>query len=218
MQNIILTIAIYAVPAILAITLHEAAHGYAAKRLGDPTAYMLGRVTLNPIAHIDPVGTVLIPGLLLLGSLISGASGVLFGWAKPVPVNFGRLRNPKRDMVLVALAGPGSNLLQAILWVLVIRFLVVPMPDGFVQQLLFDTASAGVNVNLMLMAFNLIPILPLDGGRILEGLLPYRLAASYARLERYGMVIMLILIISGLLNIFISPFLHLGGWIVELFL
>jgi Zn-dependent protease len=218
MQNIILTIAIYAIPAILAITLHEAAHGFAAKQLGDPTAYMLGRVTLNPIAHVDPIGTVLIPGMLLVGSLISGASGVLFGWAKPVPVNFSRLRNPKRDMILVALAGPGSNLLQAILWVLVIRFLVTALPDGLTQQILFETASAGVNVNLMLMAFNLIPILPLDGGRILEGLLPYRLAASYAQLERYGMIIMIVLIASGLLNIFISPFLHLGGWIVELFL
>ena len=218
MQNIILTIAIYAIPAILAITLHEAAHGFAAKQLGDPTAYMLGRVTLNPIAHVDPIGTVLIPGMLLVGSLISGASGVLFGWAKPVPVNFSRLRNPKRDMILVALAGPGSNLLQAILWVLVIRFLVTALPDGLTQQILFETASAGVNVNLMLMAFNLIPILPLDGGRILEGLLPYRLAAPYAQLERYGMIIMIVLIASGLLNIFISPFLHLGGWIVELFL
>jgi Zn-dependent protease len=218
MQNIILTIAIYAIPAILAITLHEAAHGFAAKQLGDPTAYMLGRVTLNPIAHVDPIGTVLIPGMLLVGSLISGASGVLFGWAKPVPVNFSRLRNPKRDMILVALAGPGSNLLQAILWVLAIRFLVTALPDGLTQQILFETASAGVNVNLMLMAFNLIPILPLDGGRILEGLLPYRLAASYAQLERYGMIIMIVLIASGLLNIFISPFLHLGGWIVELFL
>ncbi|HBZ58657.1 MAG TPA: site-2 protease family protein [Sutterella sp.] len=218
MQNIILTIAIYAIPAILAITLHEAAHGFAAKQLGDPTAYMLGRVTLNPIAHVDPIGTVLIPGMLLVGSLISGASGVLFGWAKPVPVNFSRLRNPKRDMILVALAGPGSNLLQGILWVLVIRFLVTALPDGLTQQILFETASAGVNVNLMLMAFNLIPILPLDGGRILEGLLPYRLAASYAQLERYGMIIMIVLIASGLLNIFISPFLHLGGWIVELFL
>ena len=218
MQNIILTIAIYAIPAILAITLHEAAHGFAAKQLGDPTAYMLGRVTLNPIAHVDPIGTVLIPGMLLVGSLISVASGVLFGWAKPVPVNFSRLRNPKRDMILVALAGPGSNLLQAILWVLVIRFLVTALPDGLTQQILFETASAGVNVNLMLMAFNLIPILPLDGGRILEGLLPYRLAAPYAQLERYGMIIMIVLIASGLLNIFISPFLHLGGWIVELFL
>ena len=218
MQNIILTIAIYAIPAILAITLHEAAHGYAAKQLGDPTAYMLGRVTLNPIRHIDPVGTVLIPGLLLLGSLISGASGILFGWAKPVPVNFGRLRNPKTDMVLVALAGPASNLLQAIVWVLLIRFLVVPMPEGLAQQVFFETASAGVSVNLMLMAFNLIPILPLDGGRILEGLLPYRLAASYAQLERYGMIIMIILIASGLLNVFITPFLRLGSWILELFL
>ncbi|MBQ9240829.1 MAG: site-2 protease family protein [Duodenibacillus sp.] len=218
MQNIILTIAIYAIPAILAITLHEAAHGYAAKQLGDPTAYMLGRVTLNPIRHIDPVGTVLIPGLLLLGSLISGASGILFGWAKPVPVNFGRLRNPKTDMVLVALAGPASNLLQAIVWVLLIRFLVVPMPEGLAQQVFFETASAGVSVNLMLMAFNLIPILPLDGGRILEGLLPYRLAASYAQLERYGMIIMIILIASGLLNVFITPFLRLGSWILEMFL
>ena len=121
-------------------------------------------------------------------------------------------------MILVALAGPGSNLLQAILWVLVIRFLVTALPDGLTQQILFETASAGVNVNLMLMAFNLIPILPLDGGRILEGLLPYRLAAPYAQLERYGMIIMIVLIASGLPNIFISPFLHLGGWIVELFL
>lgn len=218
MTQIVLSIAVYALPAILAITLHEAAHGYAAKLLGDNTAWMLGRVSLNPVRHIDPVGTILIPALLLVGTLVSGTSGMLFGWAKPVPVNFGRLRNPKRDMVWVALAGPGCNLLQALCWALFLKLMPWEMVSGVLQSFLYEVCIAGISVNLMLMAFNLIPVPPLDGGRVVTGLLPYRLAVRYAALEPYGMIAVLVLIASGLLNFFIRPFLAVGTWLVNLVL
>lgn len=218
MTQIVLSIAVYALPAILAITLHEAAHGYAAKLLGDNTAWMLGRVSLNPVRHIDPVGTILIPALLLVGTLVSGTSGMLFGWAKPVPVNFGRLRNPKRDMVWVALAGPGCNLLQALCWALFLKLMPWEMVSGVLQSFLYEVCIAGISVNLMLMAFNLIPVPPLDGGRVVTGLLPYRLAVRYAVLEPYGMIAVLVLIASGLLNFFIRPFLAVGTWLVNLVL
>jgi Zn-dependent protease len=182
-------ICINAIPLILAITLHEAAHGYVAKMLGDNTAYMLGRVTLNPAKHIDPVGTIAFP----LISMIVG--GVLFGWAKPVPVNFGNLRHPKRDMFWVAAAGPGSNIVQALAWGGIAKAIELSGSGSGVAQFWFSVAIAGIGWNVVLAVFNLFPILPLDGGRILTSLLPGRLAYRFASLERYGMPILLGLIV-----------------------
>ena len=164
MNDIIQTIAVYAIPVIFAITLHEAAHGYVARMFGDPTAYQAGRISLNPARHIDPVGTLLVPAVILLMSKLLGSPGMLFGWAKPVPVDFGRLRRPKKDMLWVALAGPAANLLMAILWVFSLRLF---LETGMQESFWFEMAMAGVQVNLVLMALNLLPIPPLDGGRIL---------------------------------------------------
>lgn len=215
MNELIQTIAVYALPVLFAITLHEAAHGYVARMFGDPTAAQAGRITLNPMRHIDPVGAVLVPlGMLLLTKLAGGA-GVLFGWAKPVPVDFGRLRRPKRDMLWVAAAGPVANLAMAILWALSLRLL---FESGAAEDFWFEMAIAGVQVNLVLMALNLLPILPLDGGRIVFSLLPNRMAWQYSRIEPYGMVIVVVLLVSGLLWTVLEPVLALGRGIVGLFL
>ncbi|MDQ8032524.1 MAG: site-2 protease family protein [Bordetella sp.] len=195
--------------------MHEAAHGFVARMFGDPTAWQAGRVTLNPISHIDPVGTLLVPAAILLISKLTGGAGLLFGWAKPVPVDFGRLRRPKRDMLWVALAGPMSNLLMAILWVLAIRiYFATGVQEGF----WYEMAQAGVMVNLVLMALNLLPLLPLDGGRVLFSLLPQRLAWQYSKMEPYGMVIVIVLLVTGTLQFFMQPFLALGAQIVSWFL
>ncbi len=174
--NLIQTVAIYALPVLFAITVHEAAHGYAALHFGDPTAHMLGRITLNPLKHIDPVGTLLMP--LVLYFATSGA--FLFGYAKQVPVNFGRLRNPKRDMVWLALAGPGANLAQTVAWT-VLAYVMVAM--GVEERFFLEMTQAGLMVNLVMFAFNLFPLPPLDGGRILVGLLPMRQAMAVSRLR-----------------------------------
>jgi Zn-dependent protease len=191
------TILLGAVPVVLAITLHEAAHGYVARMFGDHTAWMLGRVTLNPLKHIDPMGTVLIPAVLLL----IGAPFV-FGWAKPVPVNFGNLRNPKADMFWVAAAGPGSNFLQALLWAIVFKLVVV----GAVPSMaLAKMAEIGLIANLALMALNLLPVPPLDGGRIAVSLLPHRAAVALSRVEPYGLFVVVALLATGVLGRLMQP-------------
>ena len=187
--NILIKICINALPLIFAITLHEAAHGYVAKRFGDNTAYMLGRVTLNPAKHIDLVGTIAFPLL----SMVLG--GILFGWAKPVPVNFQNLRDPKRDMLWVAAAGPGSNVVQGLIWAILAKLIAMTGSDSGIAEFWFAVAVAGIGWNIVLAIFNLFPILPLDGGRIVTSLLPNRLSYSYSRLEPYGMPILLGLII-----------------------
>jgi Zn-dependent protease len=191
--NLIQTVLIYALPVLFAITVHEAAHGYAARHFGDNTAYMLGRITLNPIKHIDPVGTILMP--LMLYFATSGA--FLFGYAKPVPVNFGHLRNPKRDMVWVALAGPGANLVQAFIWGAVLHIM---LGMGFTEPFFLKMCQGGMLVNVVMFAINLFPLPPLDGGRILVGLLPYRQAAAVSRVEPYGFFIVMALVVAGIIS------------------
>ena len=204
----LVTIVLWAVPVVFAITLHEAAHGYVARQFGDQTAYMLGRVTLNPLKHIDPIGTIAVPGFLIAVSKLTGAPLFIFGWAKPVPINFGNLRNPKRDMLWVAGAGPFANFVMAVAWALLLR---VAVPGGPVaSDGLALMADAGIDVNLMLMALNLLPILPLDGGRVAVSLLPQNLAAGYARTERYGFLVVILLLATGILNYLILP-LYLAG-------
>ncbi len=207
--QIIQTIAIYALPVLFAITVHEAAHGYAARHYGDNTAHMLGRITLNPLKHIDPVGTIAMP--LLLYFATSGA--FLFGYAKPVPVNFGRLRNPKRDMVWVALAGPGANLVQAILWTALL-YLIVAL--GTEERFFLEMCRAGVLVNLVMFAFNLFPLPPLDGGRILVGLLPWKQAELVSRVEPFGFFIVMALVITGVVgNLWLRPLMMFTGGAIE---
>jgi len=190
--NLAQTIAIYALPVIFAITLHEAAHGYVARHFGDRTAFLLGRISLNPLRHIDPVGTIVLP-LLTLGIMEAFGVGVPFGWAKPVPVSYRALRHPKRDMLWVAAAGPAANLAMAIGWALLMKAVLL-FPAGAYSLPLEKMAEAGIAVNIVLMLLNLLPILPLDGGRIAVSLLPNRLALGYARLEPFGFPVLLLLI------------------------
>ena len=195
--HIITTVTVYALPVLLAITLHEAAHGYAALHWGDNTAQRLGRISLNPLRHIDPLGTIAMP--LLLYFATSGA--FLFGYAKPVPVNFSRLRNPKRDMVWVALAGPASNWVQALFWAALWLLL---------------NAQAGVLVNLVMFAFNLFPLPPLDGGRILVGLLPMRMAIALSRVEPYGFFIVMALVLTGVVGgLWLRPLMAWAHWSID---
>ncbi|AUA58921.1 Zn-dependent proteases [Achromobacter spanius] len=215
MNDLIQTIAVYAIPVIFAITLHEAAHGYVARMFGDPTAYEAGRISLNPARHIDPIGTLLVPVAILLASKLLGSPGMLFGWAKPVPVDFGRLRRPKRDMLWVALAGPAANLVMAIMWAFSLRLM---LESGMQESFWFQMGVAGVNINLVLMALNLLPILPLDGGRILFSLLPNRLAWQYSKIEPYGLVIVIVLLVTDVLWLLMRPVYELGTTIVQWFL
>lgn len=198
-------VAVWVLPVLFAITVHETAHGWMALRLGDPTAMMLGRLTLNPIKHIDPVGTILVPGLMLL---LPG--NFLFGWAKPVPITWANLKQPKRDMAIVALAGPGSNLLMAIFWALVIRlgFLFNPSTSEAAIYLIY-TGVAGIFINTILMVLNLLPLPPLDGGRILTGLLPGPLSYRFGRIEPYGFIILIALLVTGILGMILWPFVML---------
>jgi len=202
--NLVQTIAIYALPVIFAITLHEAAHGYVARHFGDLTAYRLGRISLNPVRHIDLIGTIVVPLVIVVMSKVFGGPGILFGWAKPVPVNFHALRHPKRDMLWVAAAGPAANLLMAIGWLALLRaFLGTPADYSAVP--VAEMARAGIYINIVLMALNLLPLLPLDGGRILTSLLPEPAAASYARLEPLGFPILLVLLFTNLLGVILIP-------------
>lgn len=211
--DLIQTVLINALPVLFAITVHEAAHGYVARHFGDNTATVLGRVTLNPLKHIDPIGTILMP--LMLYFATSGA--FLFGYAKPVPINMNQLRNPKRDMIWVALAGPASNFIQAILWALVLFGLVAAGVD---ETFFIKMAQGGILVNLVMWAFNLFPLPPLDGGRVLAGLLPRGGAQDFlARIEPYGFFIVMGLVLAGVVSKYwLSPLMALGYQGINLFL
>lgn len=198
--SIVQKIVIYALPVIFAITVHEASHGYVARYFGDLTAQEEGRITLNPLKHIDPFGTILLPALTIM------LGGILFGWAKPVPVNFARLRDPKKDMLWVAAAGPASNLVMAFFWALVLKFASMA-PAAFVMPLIL-MAKAGITINVVLMILNLLPLPPLDGGRIAISLLPNPLAHSFSKLERYGFVILILLLFTGVLSQIMEPFIN----------
>jgi Zn-dependent protease len=202
-SSTIQTIAISALPVIFAITLHEAAHGYAARHFGDPTAWLAGRISLNPIRHIELFGTILLPLLLFLVG-----SPFLFGWAKPVPVNFGQLRHPKRDMLWVAAAGPAVNLLMALGWGGMLK-LDTLIPLNAYSHPLAMMCEVGISINLVLMVLNLLPLPPLDGGRIAVSLLPYSLAVKFARIERWGFIILLVLLYFQILDYILWPFVSL---------
>lgn len=197
-------IAVWAVPVLLAITLHEVAHGWAARALGDPTAARLGRLSLNPLRHIDPVGTVIVPGVLL------ALGGFLFGWAKPVPVNMHNLRKPRQHMALVALAGPGANLLMAIGWALLLKLSLAQGSSPGAWEYLGYTAVAGVLINLVLMVLNLLPMPPLDGGRVLAGLVPESTARVLDQVERWGLLLLVALLATGILGQILAPLLQLA--------
>ena len=215
-NNLIQTILVYALPVLFAITVHEAAHGYAARHFGDNTAAMLGRVTLNPLRHIDPIGTVLMPALLFLTTAAIPGGPFLFGYAKPVPVNFSRLRRPKRDMVWVALAGPASNFVQALLWAILYVLLV---GLGVQEDFFVEMADAGIKVNLVMWAFNLFPVPPMDGGRILVGLLPWKQAMAVSRIEPYGFFIVMALVMTQVITTFwMGPLVTLGASVLNLLL
>ena len=208
-SDLIQTVLIYALPVIFAITLHEAAHGYAAQRLGDATAAMLGRVTLNPLVHIDPMGTILMPLLLYF----STGGAFLFGYAKPVPVRFDQLRHPKRDMVWVALAGPAANLAQALLWGILLYVLA---GAGVTERFFLEMCKAGMLVNVVMCVFNMFPLPPLDGGRIVVGLLPWRQALMFSRIEPYGFYIVMALVLLGAIHsIWMQPLMGLTFSLLE---
>ena len=210
MNDLIQTVAVYALPVLFAITLHEAAHAFAAKYFGDNTAYMMGRMSLNPLKHIDPFGTIVIPVLLYFAT--SGA--FLFGYAKPVPLDFGKLRKPKRDMAWVALAGPAANFLMALIWTLMIYALAI---GGVEEEFFMLMAKAGVLTNLVMFAFNLFPIPPLDGGRILTSLLPNRYAYKFAQIEPYGFFIVMALVLAGVVsNYWLRPLMDVGYYVINL--
>ena len=204
MDSMIQGIAIYALPVILAITLHEAAHGYAAKHFGDNTAELEGRISLNPMRHVDPMGTVVVPLTMFIVSKLTLGAGFLFGWAKPVPVDFEKLNRPKRDMLWVALAGPAANLFMALCWALVIKLGLAMPENGFAKPMIL-MGIAGIKINILLMVLNLLPLPPLDGGRMMVSILPRRLAYYFSLIEPYGFMILVVLLFSGVLGAVIWP-------------
>ncbi len=212
--NLVQTVAIYALPVLFAITLHEAAHGYVARHFGDMTAFAQGRISLNPLRHIDPIGTIVVPIVILVASKLMGTGGLLFGWAKPVPVNYSALRRPKQNMLWVAAAGPLSNLLMAIGWALAFK-LAEMLPDSATTRPLQLMGFAGIEVNLILMLLNLLPILPLDGGRIVASLLPNRVAWQYSRLEPWGFPILLLLLFTNVLTVVLGPMVKMSFGVIE---
>ncbi|MDD5299825.1 MAG: site-2 protease family protein [Gallionella sp.] len=208
-EQLIQTITLAAIPILFAITLHEAAHGYVARHFGDMTAYQQGRISLNPLRHIDPVGTVLFPLLTLwLG-------GILFGWAKPVPVNFGALRRPKQDMLWVAIAGPASNLFMALGWAFLYKMATL-FSGNYFSEPLMGMAEWGIRINVVLMVLNMLPLPPLDGGRVAVSMLPHRQAYQLAKIEPYGMFILIFLAITPVLSLVLSPLVNLAFKLISL--
>ncbi len=202
--NIISTLFVFVIPVIFAVTVHEVAHGWVASQFGDQTAKSMGRLTLNPLKHIDPVGTIVVPAIMYF------TSGFIFGWAKPVPVDWRNLGHPRRDMAIVAIAGPAANLLMLLFWAMSAKIIMLLGNDlNHLTQLLFFMCSIGVTINIVLMILNLFPILPLDGGRILTAMLPRNLAISFSRLEPYGLIILVVLLLSGILWKILLPL--IGG-------
>jgi Zn-dependent protease len=208
-DNLIQTISIAAIPILFAITLHEAAHGYAARHFGDMTAYQQGRISLNPLRHIDPVGTILLPLLTFL------FGGILFGWAKPVPVNFAALRKPKQDMLWVALAGPTANLLMAVFWALLAK-MAWSFPENYFAAPLREMALMGIRINVILLVLNLLPLPPLDGGRVAISLLPQRQAYKLAQIEPYGIFILIFMALTPILGWILNPLVNFVYYVMQL--
>jgi Zn-dependent protease len=207
-DQLIQTISLAAIPVLFAITLHEAAHGYVARHFGDMTAYQQGRITLNPLRHIDPVGTILVPLLSLM------FSGILFGWAKPVPVNFAALRHPKKDMLWVAIAGPASNLVMALGWALLYKMAWM-FPENYFAEPMLGMAEIGILINVVLMVLNLLPLPPLDGGRVAVSMLPHRQAYMLAKIEPYGMFILIFLLITNILGQILWPLVRMVTEVIK---
>jgi Zn-dependent protease len=198
--NLISTLFVFVIPVIFAVTLHEVAHGWVASRFGDQTAKSMGRLTLNPIKHIDPVGTIVVPAIMYF------TSGFIFGWAKPVPVNWRNLGHPRRDMALVAIAGPTANFLMLLFWAILAKVIVWLGSDpNYLTQVIFIMCGIGITINMILMILNLFPLLPLDGGRVLTAMLPRNLAITFSRLEPYGLIILVLLLFSGILWKILMP-------------
>ena len=206
-EPLVRIIAIYALPVLFAITLHEAAHGYVARHFGDMTAFAQGRISLNPARHIDLVGTIIVPIAILVLSKLTGGAGLLFGWAKPVPVNYSALRRPRQNMLWVAAAGPAANLVMALAWAALYKATFL-LPGNYFTEPMLLMGKAGMEVNIILMVLNLLPILPLDGGRIAVSLLPERVASIYARSEPLGFPILLVLLFTNLLGAIMMPMVH----------